>query len=612
MLRIKTLNINKITKCWAIIPAFLFVVSILVMAQYSAGKEIDDALLRAQQAEIAGQFDNALKIYREINLKSPENLEAFQGLQRNLTRLNRYDQLVLLLEERIKRYPQDIYLYISLGNAYYRTGKQDKAFATWERILGSYPKDPVGYNLVARAYQLIGQSDKAIKIYLKGRQKIGQNTVFARELAELYRSRGEWSSSAKEFLSFLKENPENYSYVERIFRDMSRSEAAAESCITVLKKNVGTGVDDFKIRTLLANQYIAVGKTDIALKEVLSAAENDPGEGLILSGFAAECKERGATETYREALKALVERFPSSSFTPGAILELARDNEEQGLYVQAASYYQKLLDTYPNRPEIQQALYHLGWIRFVYLDDLDGAYDLLNRFVNGYPRSQLVADALFLIADFWVAKGDLQRSKDILQQLLDNQSFQQNDKALFKLAELDYLSGDFDGATARLNEMTRRFPKSQYLNDALELQIFLEECRSSGAALRLYAEADLNYRKRRIAEAEKLLQQIEANFIGSPVVPYAILLLGHVKEKAKDPLGAVQTYRRLLSLYPQNALCPYAQEEIAKVFELQGDTLQAVREYEALITTYPDSLLVAEARRKVRMLQEKAGGKVLY
>lgn len=583
------------------------IISIILLGWIATAEAQDrETMLRsARTLEAGGKYDEALRIYEQLYEQNPEQTDAFYGAQRILMRLRRFEELIALLRERIRTHPDEVDLQIQLGDVLYRMGKVKEAYAQWEAILERDPTQIQHYLTVARQYALHREFKRALDTYRRGRTLVGRE-IFAREMAGLYASEGDYQKATREYLIYLSGGSAQYALVRQALSGFSRDQKTVNIVLDVLRNAVAEDSTDVQRQRLLGDYYLMVGHPDLAFGQMLHLVKQlKAGEELLIE-FAGEIVEAGYAEMGIQAYRTFMEEFPDSKQIHRALLGLANAQEHAGQYEQAMQTYRRLeRSRYPRARS--EALYRIGLIYLDVLKKPDKALPLFER-LSRYPRtSPYVLKGFLKTAECFVVMGDLKRAKEVYEQIVrDKMGKEKRDEILFRAAEVAYLEGHFEEAVERCEALVKRFPKGKFVNDALMLITFIDEHRSSPEALEKFALSVLRGRQKKPEEALELLEQLRTDFPAPSFHDDVLLSIGRLKAEQGNVLGAIQTYRDLVAAHPDSRLAPEAQKRIGELYEERlKDMKQAMQAYEAVLTQYPDSVLADEVRRRLGELRKR-------
>ena len=121
---------------------------------------------------------------------------------------------------------------------------------------------------------------------------------------------------------------------------------------------------------------------------------------------------------YEKALENYVTVYTNHATTseaPKALLAAGRILDRGQKDAEAAKVLQKLVDQYPNFPQLDLAWYRLAWT-LVESGDLKASQSAFHEVVEAYPQSTLWADAAYRVAEYESASGH----RDVANKLLDD------------------------------------------------------------------------------------------------------------------------------------------------------------------------------------------------
>ena len=584
-----------------------------LMASTDAQKEdeVRRILNQARSFERLNNYEEALKIHKRLLDSHPDNMKVLAGVERNLLQLERYSELVHLLQERLEKKPDDPYLLEKLGNALYKSGEEEKAKETWNSILEQAPNDQNSYAIVARQYLYNGLIEKAVDAYLRGRKQLGEPTLYSRDLARLYTSQAEYRQATEEYVRFLVGNPKQYSYVENMIGRYKRTGGMDEDVAEVLEEAVEDEPENPQFRKLLGSHYLRMAQPEQAFEQYARVDEIEQANGGALFEFADWSYREGFYSTALRAYRHLNALYPKSLLVPKAQQGIGRSLSKLGRPHEAISAFRMLVDAYPKSKEVDDALFEIGKIQLEELSDPDSALITFTELVQSRKRGLHYFDALFFIGECHFLKGDLTVAEQDYERARREakEAPQVAEEGAFRIAEMKYFRGDFDGALQELEALAEAYPKGLYVNDALALMVFIEENRLFGNdALRAFAMAAVLERQKKTDEAIKAYERILTYYAHSFLGDDALLHMGAIQNGQGSFDKAIEIYERILTKYPGCDQCDEVQRRIGEIYEIGlQDVSKAIEAYEEVLSNYPDSLLYDSVRKKIRELQVKIG-----
>jgi len=153
-------------------------------------------------------------------------------------------------------------------------------------------------------------------------------------------------------------------------------------------------------------------------------------------------------------------------------------------------------------------------------------------------------------------------------------------------------------------EMVRRFPNSDYVNDALELGILLAELAQDTMSFKKYAAAQLDYESQNYSDGINKVQEIIVKSGG--VAQYGYLLLSRLFSAKKEFNQAISTLNEFSLKFPSSKFFTRARYELGLLYlDSVKDTLMAKNIFEDLISNNPSSPESYFARSRLIILGEK-------
>ena len=125
----------------------LFITQGVIYCQYP--NDDNNLYLLGENYEQSGYPDKAKEIYADLYSRNSSNPQYFNSLNRIYVLLKQYDASIKLIEQQLSINPQDINLYGLLGSSYYLMGNETKAFSIWDDGLNKVPQNQINYKLMA-------------------------------------------------------------------------------------------------------------------------------------------------------------------------------------------------------------------------------------------------------------------------------------------------------------------------------------------------------------------------------------------------------------------------------------------------------------------------------
>jgi len=573
----------------------------------------------AQQLERRGEYGSALRIFQSLYDEAPRNHIYYDGVKRNLLRLNRFEEALAIIQKQVDL-TQNLRYEVDLGEAYFQKGEENRALEIWNDLLNRYPDQRAIYSYVASAMIVNRLYDEAIKVYQRARQHFGQESLYVFELANAYVMRLKYKEATREFLRHLERNPTQFNHIEGRIASYTKERDHALEVAEVLRNNLNSHGQPYLIRKLLANLYLRSEDYGKALQEykILEEAKAPNTPNLDTSGrelfyFAENAARAGEFEYARQAYELIVQNYPSSPFRTRALYGLAAAKQKQELYAEALQSYKQYVETESNTALLQNAYFQIGEIHFARFE-IDQALDAYQTIVRKYPGAANVFQSYFRIGDCHAARGNLNQARTWYERGLGIAGKHDpaiRSQALYKIAYLDFLKGDYEPALESLNKITENMTQANadqtFVNDALELTFLISENqKQSQEALGLYAEAQKLKLQHNYAAAIQKLQEVLTDYPKSGIVDDSLLDLGELENSRGNYAAAIDYLQSLVADHPESVLADLAQKRTAEIYEDGlGELQKAYTTYEKILVDYPHSIYHEEVRQRMRELRAR-------
>lgn len=604
------------------------IVCLLVLFTPQALTQTTDNKFRlAQSYEQGGDFENAVKLYKELYFAEPNNYSFFDGLRRSYIFLKRYDEAIGLIRRHLTQRRNDANLLCLLGGALYQAGNEKEAAAAWEAAIAVDPRNETIYRLVANSLLENRLLEKTAELYRRGRAAIGDDNLFTIDLAHLLGVMMDYRGATIEYLRYLSPMPTQLGYVQnRLAQFTAKPEARAAAIEAIRSAKIRP--DELTTQRLLG-WLLLEGKNYADAFEVYKNIDRlASARGVELYSFGDRAYKEGAYAIAAEAYKAAAEVLPKDrlvyakfgfALATKELTALADTSleptprsgaipEAHSRYATAIDYFRIVIQEYPNTDVAARSSYHIGRIQFEKYFDLDGA---LASFA-GVERSPLTVntvrfDVAIKIGEVLTAKGDTVNAAARFRSVIaaPNATPDQQDEATYRLAELEYFRGNVNEAMRLLENISANL-KADYTNDALQLLSFLQEnTMTAEAQLKEFARAEFLARQKKNTEAVALLQNLIEKNPQALFVDDGLMRIAALQTQARLYADALSSYRKLLEKFKESSIAlDKAQFNIARLYDVNlKDKQNAIAAYEKLLATYPQSLLLDAARKRIRELR---------
>lgn len=608
---------------------FILTLTLLFPPGVSSQPEQQGTKLRlAQSYEQAGDFEQAVNLYTELQRIDPQNFLYFDGLRRTYLQLKRYDDAVQLIRQRLVIAP-DMNLRAMLGGVFYKAGREKEANSEWEAVIASDPSNQNVYRIVANTLLENRLLEKTAEMYRRGRTACNDPNLFTVDLAHLLAVSMDYEGSAVEYVRWLQTNPTQLGFVQGRMASFTGKDDGRNAAIAAVSRAMKEK-EDVRLHQLLGWLYLEGKRFEEAFSIYQKLDRLNNAQGAELYNFADRVFKEGSFEiaarAYLQAIKVPVSpaRMPFARYGYASSLKemsALSDTmagwlpssggpvaETHTRYSGAVGYFREIIAEYPRTEFSAKSYYQIGTIQLERFRDLDAALASFEAVGRELPGPTPIHHAVALkIAEVHLMRGDTARASAGLRSIasLPTATPDQQDEATYRLAEIDYFGGAFQRAIEQLSGITMDLGAS-YTNDALGLLAFLQENVTTGEdALKEFARADFLARQNKNTEAIALFRSVIARFPEALLVDDGLLRIAALQTRAGLFADAIKSYERLLTEFREKSIsADRALFNIGEIYQFGlQDRPRAITSYESLLADFPSSLMVTTARKRIRALR---------
>lgn len=587
----------------------------------------------AQSYEQSGQLDKAENIYREIYELQSWNFTYLDALNKILIKQKKYDESILLLENRIKSTPADINLYGILGSTYYMMDNISKAYDSWERGIQSNPNSYITYRIMANYAIENRVFDKAIEILKQGKSFSADPVIFSLDLANIYSVNMRFEEAAEEYCSLVSIKPDQIGIVKSRFQNYFSRPGAIESTIPIVKKYA----DQNKLPVffdLLSFCYSLGGMYNESLESIKQFDKKVNAGGNYIFGFAQETYRNRQFEISAKAYKYIIDNYSGSPLLPIARIGYSRTLEEdlntrvksnseswkpvkvprlqyEKEYQSVINSYNQLANAYPDNSTHVEALFRIAEIFFKQLNNFPKADSLYDLVIQKSPFSNYTALSL-------LAKGKIALKEDRIEDaknfLTRSKKFEINDlqtitEVKFYLGLLDFWNGNFSGSLDIFKELLNNL-NNDLANDTIEYSALISTSRKDSVNLSKLAKADLFLFQNKLKEAIIELKTLAENPNLFVLNEFANYKLAEIFLATDDFSTAIEILENLSNNLKVSIFADKSTFLLGMTFQFGLHDLQkATIIYQKMLEKFPNSLYFDKAREYLNAISTNSGQK---
>jgi len=584
-------------------------------------------LLTAQSNQLAqqyyrdGEYEKSANLYLVLAKQKPGNSFYFDRYITSLLQLQRFDEAEGALKKQLRKRPQEVALYVKYGQLLEEKFDEDGAKKQYEKAVEELPSDQYRITQLANAFIGMTKYDYAIKAYEKGGKLLKKEGVFAYNLGDLYRRKGDKPLMISNYLDAIVVQPKRTRQVQTYFQRYLDKDGLLEAQKQLYARIQEADEKDPTYPEMLAWVFIQRKDYKAALRQAraLDKRLDENGERVYNIG-----KMAGNARDYETAIAAFDYIVENKSPSAGLYLDAKREGlltrrraitdgydytKEDLLILETA--YQEFLTEFGTNPASAGIAIQLAELEALYLNDLSKATSILKTVVetNGV-NVKTQARAKISLADYYLMQGEVWESTLLYSQV--DKAFKEDllgHEARFRNARLSYFRGDFEWAQSQF-DVLKASTSRLIANDALDLSVFIMDnlgLDTSALALQAYADAELLVFQNRFDDGFAKLDSLKANFPGHELEDDIVYLKANMYVKLRRYDEAVAAYQSVLENYPESIRLDNSLWALAGLYENQLDDKAKAQElYETLFIDYSGSILAVEARKKYRELRGDA------
>jgi len=574
----------------------------------------ENELQLAKQFSTNGEQQKALDIYQK--LYKQDNETYYPVYVGSLLGLKKFDDAASITKKMIRKYPADRQYIIQLGTIYTQQGEIEKADALYDDLIKNLPPDQSAIALLAAEFYQSGNVDYSIKIFLQGRKLLHSDALFSYELINLYRYKRDKAALTEEYLNFLPSNPTFINQAENTLSTMYEGAADYDILKQALLKKIQKDPQQTLYTELLTWQYLQQKEFDQALNQALALSRRQDDDGSAIYELCGTFVANQAYDTAIRGYEYLVNKGKDQQLYIPAKIELINTRNlriTSGKYANTdllnlESDYIGLLKEFGKNSNTAFAMQKLANLQAFKLHKLHDAQTLLEETIK------IPGVKPFLLANCKLDLGDILLLNDqpwdatlLYSQVEDdypNTSVGQD--ARYRNAKLAYYTGDFNWAKRQLDVL--KAATSQLIaNDALNLSLLISDnisADTSGAALKMYARADLLIFAEEPEKALKTLDSIDRKYPGNSLTDDILMAKARLLIQQKEYAAAVPLLKEIANEHSFDLWADDAVFMLGDIYENHlSDKEQAKVYYQKIISDYAGSLWINEARKRFRILR---------
>ncbi len=572
----------------------------------------------ANQYYTNGEYEKAAELYTKIIETDPNRALYLQRLTDCLISLKQFDNAEKLIKGEMDRNPKDIQLLVSLGNIFDRKGEPIKAQKQYDKAIDLLDANLDNITNLAKAFTGLAMFDQAIQVYEKGAKVLKDDKIYAFNLADLYRRKGDEKMMVTNYLRSAHQFATNQTYLYQTFEN-NLSPSSYDDLQTQLYTFIQANPDAIVYPEILQWSFIHLKEYKNALRQAraLDRKLDENGARVFEVGMVAY-----GDEDFDTAISAFEYITANKSINSSYYLDAQRSllNAKRNKVTQTFTYtkedlasldneYKTFLAVYGRNTQTAPLMIEYADFQALYLNDLPIARGILDEVINyGGLKADIIANAKLKLGDYYLMEGERWESSLLFSQVdKDFKEGELGEQARYRNAKLSYYLGDFEWAQEQF-DILKSATTRLISNDAIDMSVFIMDnlnLDTTAVPMELFAISELLIFQNKYKEAITKLDSITLLFPEHTLNDDILFSKAMIERKRLNPDKAIEYYNIIIEKYPEEIRCDNAIYELAKMYELQLDQPDKAKSlYEKLFMDYSSSTFAVEARKRFRVLRK--------
>lgn len=565
----------------------------------------------AQSYERSGSYDNAARIYEDLYREKPFNDNYFYGVVRTYKARNMFASLLPIVENHMKKY-KEAPIYILLGEIQWKTGNSADANASWDKAIEAAPDTDTTYARLARTQILLGLFDKAVYTLETGRENLGDQKIFADRLSQLYIATGDYNKGTNEIFNIFESTGDISMAQGRLSALMTNPEAIDYISRALEEKNKRVTSSNYK--RIYAWFKRSTGDLEGAFGLIIEMDQLMSADGREILLFANNARNDGQYDISLKAYENILDRGKSNRHFQQAIYGFTRALEQKTFekdtisdeeYETIIERYRNIIDEFPKSSTAFDCSYRIADIYIKHLKNNEGAVDELTNILENCRQPRMKSKAANTLGEVHILMGNLKEANTVFHdvaRLFRRSLPEAYNEALYKIAEIDYYSGEMDSAKAQFDRLIKH-TNTDFANDALEKSGLIQENLKQPKALIEFAAAELLEKQRKNEDAIEKYLEVADMATGSPLAELSFKRAGTLEFNRSNIKKSLDIFLTLTDKYPDSIYGDYALIYIGNSYLSLNQKDKAKEAFTDLLVKYPRSIYLQEARNKIRMIR---------
>ena len=572
----------------------------------------------AHEYFMAGEYEKAAIIYKKLFEKGQNNYIYFGKYIESLISMEDFDLAENEIKDQLKKSPNHMQLYVTYGNLFERQFMPEEADIQYKKAIANIPPDVWVINNLGNAFTQLTKYDMAIEAYRKGSDLLNNDQLFAYNLADLYRRKGDLKNMITYNLKALANRPSSLEHYKTVFQRYLTKEEDLEELRRQLYNLIAEYPDNEVYPEILEWVYIERKEYGKALRQARALDRKYEEDGRRVMNLGDIAYMAGDYDTAITAYE-YVSRNKSLNNTlyveaKRAILKSKRNKITKNFNYQLSDLdslqleYIGFIDEFGINRMTEYLVKEYADFLAIYKNDLSAAIKVLEELINISSINKYVrANSKISLADYYLMQGEIWEATLLYSQV--EKTFREEylgEISRFKNAKLSYYAGNFEWAQIQF-DILKAATSKLIANDAIELSVFIMDnmgLDTTDVPLKMFAEAELLTVQNKFDDAFIKLDSITVLYPEHALEDDIIYQIANLHFKLKNLDEAVNLYTKVYEKYPEEIRADNALMTSAEIHEYHFKDLDKAKSlYEKLFIEFSSSTYAVEARKRYRILR---------
>ncbi len=457
----------------------------------------------AFEHEKNGEYHKAEQIYEDLYESNPGHFNYFSRYKQVLAKQRKFNEMIPLLEKRIKDRLHDQYFRLELGLLYYADNQEDTAREHWSFVFKDKSKGQQNNyaNYIYRHVLEYGLGPQLYAIVLDLRRIAGSEDLLVQHLFTTCVHYRDWEHAADEVLHIAGTRPQDLRFVRQTLFKQPADSPLYDRIAGRIRN-----IDTIPVKIFLSEIHTHTEKYEDAF-DILNEQPQDPEIQKALAEFAGRMFKKNEYSYSLKAANRLAENSPDPEIKTEMELLSARSREERfyrhekkhtfisspyssvftdirfrSYDMRHAGEIEKALRTYDSLatgppPASHIAAFRRAEILYLVYHDFDTALETYTDLSTKCP-AQLKIQVLSRISDLYISRGEYHKAREFIQKAGERYRLMahEEDRLMPQALYTTFLSDEMDSLKIRIEQTLALLPEKDVLyNDILNFAGFIYE-----------------------------------------------------------------------------------------------------------------------------------------